>query len=297
MKKLWTVCLGALFVLACAEDATQKKRANNTQQNQNQQQNPNSLEGNQQPQQSQEGSEISYGDADNCGVKTFTKNLTGSLQKNILVFGKISGDGLLAVENTLNSLKLDVGVQNLSITPTFFVDQGNAEVDKITGVRTFTKVSDSELAALKNQGAAWTSTNCSLGFAKQQMFPFGQGKMVTVEFSPALPFAPYPDKVDESLESAVGDGLNFSGITGKIIEITGGPIQGFAVGDEYEGAVELTRSGTTYKTAFNFGSASALEKLGLFNFAAYTYSQGDISSVEVKAPILNGTDSVQITFD
>lgn len=310
MKYSYRALIVACIFIApsCSEDNTAKKKKSANTSNQNgqyQQNNQQYQNGNQygnqignQQQQQNIGGDITYGSEDTCGAKTFSKSLSGSVEKSltIVVPINISGDGSLKVENTATELGLDVGVSNLQVSVPLIKPQVQSELNKATGKRSLIKVTDSEREALKTSGDAWASTNCLIGFAKRHRFPY-QGKTVTVEFTPALPFAPFPDKVNSDLEQAVGSGLNFANITGKIVSVEGGSLQGFNIGDEYPGSVRVSRSGSTYKSEFNFGGFSPLEKLGLFTSAAYTYSSGDISKVDVKVPILNGSDSIEIEFN
>ncbi len=237
--------------------------------------------------------------ANGCEIAVFNNNLNGDVSKDLTQVIKVSvrAKGALGIDLSESLLKLNLGINNLSVTPAIAQGEVTKEMDRVKGERKMFMADSTQLDKIKAKGGVWNDHSCAIGMVSTYSFPYGPSTTVKVSFDPALPFAAFPNAVAaEGFSGKVGAGLAFDTITGRVTEVTGTATPDIKVGDTATGKVQVSKSGSGYKFAYEFGNFQNMKKLGLFNSATYSYSADNIQTVELVSPVQEGRDSITILF-
>jgi len=238
-----------------------------------------------------------------CEVGAFSAKLSGSISKSVAersLLGtiniQIKGDGQLSIDNDPLRLKLNLAVSNLTTSPDIDLvkQEARKELNKALGERTLDVADKAQQDAIKAKQGVWSDYSCLVGMVKTYKFPVENGAVVTVVFEPALPFAAYPDKVNDKFSAAATAGITFEGVSGKVVDVKGSTTT--KVGDLVSGNVKVEKSGTGYKFNYNFGDFKSLAKIGLFTSIVYAYTPNNVQSISATIPIKEGKDSITVEF-
>jgi hypothetical protein len=237
--------------------------------------------------------------ANGCDMAVFNNNLNGDVAKDLtqIISVSVRAKGALAIDLSESMLKLNLGINNLSVTPAIAQGEVTKEMDRVKGERKMFLADASQLEKVKAKGGAWNDQSCMIGMVSTYSFPYGPSTTIKVSFDPALPFAAFPNAVTaEGFAGKIGTGLAFDAITGKVTEVSGTATPDIKVGDTATGKVQVTKAGNGYKFAYEFGNFQNMKKLGLFNSATYSYTPSNIQTVELVSPVQEGRDSITILF-
>jgi hypothetical protein len=238
-----------------------------------------------------------------CEVGAFNAKLNGVISKDIVektfignLNVQIRGEGALAIDNDPLRLKLNLAVTKLSTNPNLplIEQEARKELNKAVGERILDVADKAQQDAIKAKQSVWSDYSCVVGMVKTYKFPVENGAFVTVEFDPALPFAAYPDKVNEKFSAAAVAGISFDGISGKVIDVKGNASA--KVGEVVSGNVKVEKAGAGYRFNYNFGDFKSVAKIGLFTSIVYSYTANNVQSVSATIPIKEGKDSITVEF-
>jgi hypothetical protein len=235
-----------------------------------------------------------------CQVTPFRQTLRGALRKAIPITffsATVQAQAQLGITNRANDLELDLSISELEVSPGFARSAVNSNLSGLVGKRNLTILENREREALSKRRDVWANLHCDIALVSKYRIPYGENVFVTIDFHPALPWAIYPEKLDEQVKRTIGNGLTYTNISARVSRIEGQSQHPISVGETIQGRVTLTQNNNVVRFVYDFGERANLGKFGLFESAAYRLEGGAIQQLDVRSVIMQGRETVDIRFE